>query len=111
MAGHSNGGPRLGAGRPNVRGEGRARCRALVDDETRWKLLEAAIDKQLREGVTTGFEAIFRHGYGAPPANSTLDVRLGSGDGPVEFRCVFDDGSGFDPSTSPVAPVPGEIPS
>lgn len=110
MAGNSNGGRRLGAGRtPNV--EGRVWARKAVDDPARREAVLRAIDRQLAEGNTQGFESLFRHGYGAPPTNGSLSVALGGGDGPVEFVCVFDDGTEIDAAASAAAPVPDEIPS
>lgn len=46
---------------------------------------------QLAKGETSGFEAIFRHGYGAPP--QALDVKSTLSEGNVQFVCHFADGS------------------
>lgn len=46
---------------------------------------------QLAEGNTSGFEAIFRHGYGAPP--QALDVKSTLKGEDVTFVCHFSDGS------------------
>lgn len=104
------GGRRAGAGRkPNV--EGRVWARAAVDDPVRREAVLRAIDKQLADGNTQGYESLFRHGYGAPPTNGSLSVALGSGDGPVEFRCIFDDGSDLDASSAASAAVSADVPS
>jgi hypothetical protein len=46
---------------------------------------------QLERGDTGGFEAMFRHGYGAPP--QALDVNSTINTGDVIFICEYSDGS------------------
>lgn len=104
-----NGGRRQGAGRkPNV--EGRIWCREVVDDPEIRALVVKALRQQLAKNDTSGYESLFRHGYGAPPSTGSLSVALGAGDGPVEFRCTFDDGAALDVAIAAPAPVPAEIP-
>jgi hypothetical protein len=70
---------------------GRERCRSAVDDPARWAAFLAAVDMQLERGDTGGFEAMFRHGYGAPP--QALDVKSTLKGEDVTFVCHFSDGS------------------
>jgi hypothetical protein len=54
---------------------------------------------QLEKGETGGFEAMFRHGYGAPP--QALDISTGNSE--LVFRVVSPAGE-LDPPGAP--PVP-----
>lgn len=76
--------------RPRCAIGGRQRCREAVDDPKRWRAVLRAIDKQLEEGDTSGFEALFRHGYGAPP--QALDVKTSLNIQESTFVCHFADG-------------------
>jgi hypothetical protein len=70
---------------------GRERCRVAADDPKRWRRYLAAIDAQLEKGETSGFEAMFRNGYGAPP--QALDVRTNLNSKETVFICHFADGT------------------
>jgi hypothetical protein len=60
---------------------------------------------QLEKGETGGFEAMFRHGYGAPP--QALDVSSTLTTGNVIFVCEYSDGS---LASSSAAAVPDGTP-
>jgi hypothetical protein len=62
---------------------------------------------QLEKGETGGFEAMFRHGYGAPPQALDVKTKDESQGNTVRYVCVFSDGS---PVGGALAPSAAELP-
>ena len=65
--------------------------RDLVEDPKRRAKVEAIIDQDLAENRLENYWKAVEHGFGRPP--QALDVKVGGGEGPLEFEIQFSDGS------------------